>query len=274
MLSKLVLAACIGLAAGHNDWGEKCPDPLHMEETENATFNKYSGGAKQYVLESDVIRVYSDGIDDADPEDTEFQAKAAFKQMDLDNDGKITEKEFYTAGMTQSCVGPKKTAQGGCPSPYILDGEKEFFLLASEHYELRKLHWHQMVEMTKDELRGFLRSHEVPYTVRIKVLDLHDHKGGSKNEECVPVPPLCHGSLEYHEDGTCRPPKPHFMNPIINDAWVQPTLVVDGAHHNEKAPRAHQPVENDPNDNVMIKERHTEENNLWNWEKVRKHTAN
>jgi len=268
-----MLVASVGLAAAHDNWGEKCPDPLHLEESDNATFDKYDQNTDGKVSLEEVIAVYTNGVDDQEPEETAFHAKKAWKQLDVNDDGEVTKEEFYTAGMTQTCVGPKLADSGGCPSPFIMDGESEFFKLSSEHYELRKLSWSNMSGMKKDELRKFMRVQDVPFTVRTKVLNLHDTNGGVQSKECVPVPPMCHGSLEYNEDGTCRPPSAHYENPVINDAWVQPTLVVDGSHHDEKAPRVHQAVENDPNDNLMIKERHTEENNLWNWEKVRKHTA-
>lgn len=273
-LLKLLLVATVCLAAAHDDWGEKCPDPLHMEESDGGPFRSYDQDKDGNVSEEEVIAVYTNGNQDVPVHGTVFHAKEAFQQLDIDGDGKIDEKEFNTAGEKQMCVGPKLGADGHCPPPFILDGEKEFFRLQAAHYELRKLTWHNMIGMGNEELRNFMRKHDVPYTVRIKVLDLHDDKGGHKNQECIPVPPSCHAPLEFHEeDGSCRPPKPHYINPIINDAWVQPPLVVDGEWHNEKTARLHQPVQGDPNDELMIKERHETENALWNWEKVRKHTA-
>jgi hypothetical protein len=272
MLKVLILGS-VALVAGHADWGEKCPDPLHMEESQNAPFKKYDLDGNGSVTVDEVISVYQTGVDDIAPNESEFQAREAFKQIDIDENESVTEKEFNTAGLTQLCVGPKTGADGGCPSPFIKDGEVEFFKLQSEHYELRPLSWHQMIGMENEELRTFMRTHDVPFTVRTKVLDLHDAKGEDKNGDCVPVPPLCHKPLEFHSDGTCQPPKPHYINPIINDAWIAPVSVVDGSHHDEKAPRAHQPVESDPADQLMVKERNAEENALWNWEKVRKHTG-
>lgn len=179
--------------------------------------------------------------------------------------------------MKQICIAPKIADEGACPEPYILDGEQDYFLLKSEHYELRQLSWDEMTGMNNEELRAFLREQEVPHTVRVKVLDLHDEKKGDEKtvaKICVPTPPVCPDPLEFDPDaGACIPPRPHYENPVINDAWIAPVLVVDGEHHNEKAPRMHMEVETDPTDKLLVKERRGEEEALWNFEKVRRATA-
>jgi hypothetical protein len=93
---------------------------------------------------------------------------------------------------------------------------------------------------------------------------------------CEPLGPWCPHPLVYDSDAKeCVPLTPRIGkgNAILDNTYIGAVLRQDGPDWANKAPRAHQPVENDPNDNVMIKERHTEENNLWNWEKVRRHTG-
>jgi hypothetical protein len=99
----------------------------------------------------------------------------------------------------------------------------------------------------------------------------------TNTDPCVPLGPWCPHPLIYDSDAKeCIPLIPRIGkgNAILDNSYIGAVLRQDGADHNNKAPRVHQAVENDPNDNVMIKERHTEENNLWNWEKVRRHTGN
>jgi hypothetical protein len=275
MLKLLVVASAAQCVSAHSDWGEKCPHPLHLVESENAPFKAYDiDPADGKVTEAEVLSVYSTGVDDVPRAESDFQAKEAFKQIDLDDNGEVTELEFAKAGMTQLCGAPEAGTSGTCPSPFIMDGQADYYMLKSEHYELRPLSWRNMAGMDNEELRSFMRTHDVPFTVRTKVLDLHDKKGETKNTGCVPVPPSCHKPLEFQPaSGTCAPPKPHYINPIINDAWIAPVSVVDGHHHDEKAPRVHQGVEMDPNDKLLVKERQAEEQALWNWEKVRKHTG-
>lgn len=263
---KLVLAlALVGMVSAQNfemtaeDWTEKCPDPLHMVELdidETGPFKDYDVDGDGSISVADVKSIYT-AMDI-----TEVHAEMAFKQMDQDNDGAVDEGEFAAAGMQQRCAGPTLGADGHCPTPYILDGEVGFFTLRAEHFELEKLTWHEMIHMSNVELRDFLKDHEVPYTIRIKVLDLHDAQGGTKNTGCVPSPPRCHNPLEY-SDGECLLPKPHYVNPVIDDAWIGPVLVTDGAYHQEKAKRVHQPVLEDEGDAKMVAERHAETKAIW-----------
>lgn len=95
-------------------------------------------------------------------------------------------------------------------------------------------------------------------------------------DSCEPLGPWCPHPLIYDSDAKeCIPLIPRIGkgNAILDNTYISAVLRQDGTDWNNKAPRVHQPVENDPNDNVMIKERHNEENHLWNWEKVRRHTG-
>lgn len=105
---------------------------------------------------------------------------------------------------------------------------------------------------------------------------LKKKEGASDSDPCEPMGPWCPHPLIFDTDALeCIPMIPRIGkgNAILNNAYIGAVLRQDGADHNNKAPRVHQAVENDPNDNLMIKERHNEEQHLWNWEKVRRHTG-
>lgn len=175
-------------------------------------------------------------------------------------------------GAAQACVAPAVDGAGGCARPFVLKGAAPFWELRTEHYELRKLTWDEMVSMSEDELRSFMKKHDVPYTVRIKVLDLHKSHGGDK--VCVPAPPICDDPLVYNE-GTneCVEPAPMFHNPILDDSWISPTLKAPAETGANKASHAHQPVQDDPQTGILTTARHNEEQDLWNWEVNKKHMA-
>lgn len=93
---------------------------------------------------------------------------------------------------------------------------------------------------------------------------------------CIAMAPWCPAPLIYDSDKkACIPMVPRIGkgNAILDNRYIGAVLVNDGFDHEHKAPRVHQAVEMDPNDQLMVKERHAEEQALWNWEKVRKHTG-
>jgi hypothetical protein len=170
----------------------------------------------------------------------------------------------------QKCVAPSPDESGNCPRPFVLKGQAPYFDLRTEHFELRKLSWDEMVSMPSTELEQFLRKHDVPFTVRTKVLKMHEEKGGEK--VCVPSQPFCLDPLEYNSaTNECQEPIPKFGNPVLNDAWISPVekAVEEQKGVNaweEKASHEHAPVATDPNDVVMQKARQNQEKDLWNWE--------
>lgn len=175
----------------------------------------------------------------------------------------------------QYCARPTITNRGTCPYPYILKGEYPYTLLQAKHWELRSLSWDEMVHEDKEDVREFLRTHDVPFSVRTKVLDLHDTDGGDK--ECVPAPPQCLDPLVYDETAAaCVPPKPTMVSPIIDDSYVQPVMKdfeEDGSEDTSGPSRIHQEVLTDENDKVLQEDRHDDEEDIWDFEVNRVATA-
>lgn len=184
----------------------------------------------------------------------------------------------------QTCMRPRPSGAGKCPFPYVIEGSSEYAELQAEHYELRPLGWTEMMAMEKAELREFMRTHNVPYLIRIKVLDLHDATAAEEAEtsakrvasRCVPSPPFCAVPWVWEKaTNKCVPPEPHMMNPILDDAWVSPVLkdYGDDDLNGSKPGRIHQEVLTDENDKVLQKNRHSDEDSVWDFEVNRISTA-
>jgi hypothetical protein len=211
-----------------------------------------------------------------------------------------TVHHFDPSKRETKCLRPTlEDSSGYCPFPYELDGQSPYTQLQTEHWELRPLAWLTMVGMDKDELRQFMRDHQIPSTIRTKVLDLHDERAyacrntayttekdcidnksewvqGMKGKECVPMPPRCDGFWNFHEDPTagasCIPPSPHFKaerHGVIDDTWVSAVMrdrPDERDQYKNKADRAHQEGFTDYQDKVHQKNRHTEEADIWDFE--------
>lgn len=100
-----------------------------------------------------------------------------------------------------------------------------------------------------------------------------DTEDGAK---CMATAPICPDPLVFDTDAiACVPMIPLIGegSAILDNHYIGAVLRQDGPDYANKAPRAHQPVENDLNDDIMVADRHKIENKLWNWEKVRRHTG-
>lgn len=225
--------------------------------------------------------------------------------------GKCPEPQIWhwdTVSGKEFCLRPEPVVSEygtRCPPPYELDGQYHYSLLQSQHWELRPLGWDEMVDMDKEELREFMKSHQVPFSIRTKVLDHHDERAfacfdyarkqlddskttrddcesagmrwtqSAKGKKCVPMPPYCKTPWNFNfEDKKCDPPQPHFRrikHGVLDDTWISPVLrAFDQGKTNDAArddvDRIHQAVESNPHDKVMQKARHLDENGVWVWE--------
>lgn len=93
---------------------------------------------------------------------------------------------------------------------------------------------------------------------------------------CVPLGPYCPHPLVYSAtQKACIPMVPRLGtgSSILDNTYIGAVLRQVGPDYANKPSHRHQPVQNDPDDALMIKDRHSEEQSLWNWEKIRRHTG-